>query len=81
MQEAVKVLIPVVEGEANAKIAKAWAWNQGGYDFVRIVKTIETKGKPVLHLRFSQVTKSSSHSLKLHFFLNLRSIWLPRTMS
>jgi hypothetical protein len=52
-------------------------WNQAGYDIVRIVKDDDvpvegTAGvKESYHLLFGQVTKSSTHSLKLRYFSDL----------
>jgi hypothetical protein len=68
LRDAVQHLIPTVAGEANSKIGKPLAWNQGGYDVVRIEMAIEANGYAVLHLRFGQVTKSRTCSLKLHYF-------------
>lgn len=64
MRQAVHDLISTGAGQDNAKIGKPSAWNQGGYDVVRI----EMDAAANLHLRFGQVTKSVAHSLKLQYF-------------
>ena len=67
-----KKLLP--SDESKPKVCKPIAWNQGGYDVVRIVKgpniTVEKAVKQSYHLLFGQVTKSASHSLKLRYFFD-----------
>lgn len=67
-----KRLLP--SDESKPKVCKPRAWNQGGYDVVRIVKgpniTVEKAVKQSYHLLFGQVTKSASHALKLRYFFD-----------
>ena len=50
------------------KLASFWRGIKGLYDVVRIEMAIDANGDTVLHLRFGQVTKSPTHSLKLKYF-------------
>jgi hypothetical protein len=63
--EEMKKLVPV-KGETGT--CKPTSWHQGGYDVV----FIEVNHEDAKHLvvRFGQVTKSDSHSLKLKYFAN-----------
>jgi len=63
MLEAVQALIPTTEDKITCKPT---AWNQGGYDVVQIEK--DNANTKSYHLRFGQVTKSKTHSLKLKYF-------------
>lgn len=68
ISEEMKGLVP---GKGETRTCKPSAWNQGGYDVVFI--TVSEEDERNLIVRFGQVTKSDSHSLKLkfyHFFLN-----------
>jgi hypothetical protein len=62
----VESLIPD-EGETN--VCKPTKWNQGGYD---VIFATAGSGKK-LALRLGQVTKSTSHSLKLKYFAEVVS--------
>jgi hypothetical protein len=70
--KAMQKLLP--SDESKPKVCKPKAWNQGGYDVVRIVKgpnvTVEKSVKQSYHLLFGQVAKSASHSLKLCYFFD-----------
>jgi hypothetical protein len=69
LRDSVGDLMPTVAGEASSKIGKPFAWNQGGYDVVRVEMGLDG----TLHLRFGQVTKSATHSLKLQYFREFTS--------
>jgi hypothetical protein len=63
--EEMKRLVP---GQGKTQTCKPSAWNQGGYDVV-FIKTSDVDGcEKNLAVRFGQVTKSDTHSLKLKFF-------------
>ena len=72
LQRAIRNLLPSLE--TSPSVCKPMAWNQGGYDVIRILKgpvvpTEETSEvKESYHLLYGQVTKSDTHSLKLKFF-------------
>lgn len=66
LSEEVKKLVP---GKDETRTCKPTSWNQGGYDLVLIEGNGENeKKKKHVVVRFSQVTKSDSHSLKLKYF-------------
>lgn len=71
-KERMQTLLP--SDDTVPVVCKPKAWNQGGYDVVRILKHEDTpiqgtsKSKPSYHLIFGQVTKSATHSLKLKYF-------------
>lgn len=50
--------------EGETRVCKPSGWNQGGYDVIFVRAESDKK----LALRFGQVTKSTSHSLKLRYF-------------
>ena len=62
----VESLIPD-EGKTN--VCKPTKWNQGGYDAIFVTAGSGKK----LALRFGQLTKSTSHSLKLKYFAEVVS--------
>ena len=65
-------LLPSETG--NPTVCKPKAWNQGGYDVVRIEKgpdyicEVSSKAQATYHLLFGQVTKSRTLSLNLKYF-------------
>jgi hypothetical protein len=58
----------LVPGKDETRTCKPTSWNQGGYDVVFIEVNREDANRLVV--RFGQVTKSDSHSLKLKYFDN-----------
>jgi hypothetical protein len=69
LRDSVGDLIPTVAGEASSRIGKPLAWNQGGYNVVRLEMGLDG----TLHLRFGQVTNPVTHSLKLRYFREFTS--------
>lgn len=57
-------IMPMIPPEGKTRVCKPSSWNQGGYD---VIFVSARKGNE-LSLRFGQVTKSATHSLKLHYF-------------
>lgn len=64
--EIISEMKKLVPGKGETRACKPTAWNQGGYDVVFI--TVSEHDEKRIVVRFGQVTKSDSHSLKLKFF-------------
>jgi hypothetical protein len=80
--ELKRYLTKFIPDNNSIAVCKPTKWNQGGYDVVRIKKTLPSGGgtdegtdKIRIDLVFGQVTKSSTHSLKLRFFERLASFF------
>ena len=62
----------LVPGKDETRTFKPTSWNQGGYDVVFIEVNRDDPNHVVI--RFGQVTKSDSHSLKLKYFDNFLAL-------